>query len=63
MLRQELHEKYLKKIDTVQKVNETHLKHKKDIQLINQYDILNQHIQYGSTAYSIYVGNNINAFV
>jgi len=63
MARQELHENYLKKVDVVQKVNSAHLKHKRDIQLINQYDILNQHIQYGSMAYSMYVGNNINAFV
>jgi fucose permease len=63
MTRQELYENYLKKVDAVQKVNDAHLKHKKDIQLINQYDILNQHIQYGSMAYSMYVGNNINAFV
>ena len=63
MAREELHENYLKKVDTVQKVNEAHLKHKRDIQLINQYDILNQHIQYGSTAYSMYVGNSIDAFI
>ena len=35
MARQELHENYLKKVDAVQKVNEAHLKHKRDIQLIN----------------------------
>jgi alpha-glucuronidase len=61
--RHELHDNYLKKLDVIQKVNETHLKYKKEISLINAYDNLNRHIQYGSTAYSVYVGNSIDAFI
>jgi len=61
--REELHQNYLRKVDGVQKVNDAHLKTKKDIQLIDAYDDLNQHIAYGSSAYSIYLGRNIDAFV
>jgi len=63
ILREELHENYLKKVHDVQKVNDAHLKTKKEIQLINAYDNLNQHIRYGSSAYSFYLGRNIDAFV
>ena len=61
--REELHQNYLKRLDGVQKVNDAHLKHKKDIQLIDAYDNLNRHIAYGSSSYSMYVGNNIDAFI
>jgi len=31
--------------------------------LIDAYNDLNRHIAYGSSAYSIYLGRNIDAFV
>ena len=61
--REELHRNYENKLDKIQHVNKAHLKAKKDIQLIDSYDDLNRHIRYGHSAYSAYLGNNIDAFI
>jgi hypothetical protein len=61
--REELHKSNDDKLDRIQHVNKAHLKTKKDIQLIDSYDDLNRHIRYGHSAYSAYLGNNIDAFI
>ena len=61
--REELRRSIEDKLDRVQHVNEAHLKTKKDIQLIDSYDDLNRHIRYGHSAYSTYLGNNLDAFI
>jgi hypothetical protein len=61
--REELRRNYENKLERIQHVNKAHLKAKKDIQLIDSYDDLNKHIRYGHSAYSTYLGNNIDAFI
>ena len=61
--REELRRSYENKLERIQHVNKAHLKAKKDIQLIDSYDDLNKHIRYGHSAYSAYLGNNIDAFI
>jgi len=61
--REELHKSIDDKFDRIQHVNKAHLKTKKDIQLIDSYDDLNRHIRYGHSAYSAYLGNNLDAFI
>jgi len=61
--REELHKSIDDKLDRIQHVNKAHLKTKKDIQLIDSYDDLNRHIRYGHSAYSAYLGNNLDAFI
>jgi len=61
--RMKLHRSIEDKFDRIQHVNKAHLKTKKDIQLIDSYDDLNKHIRYGHSAYSTYLGNNLDAFI
>jgi len=61
--REELHKSIDDKLDRIQHVNNAHLKTKKDIQLIDSYNDLNRHIRYGHSAYSAYLGNNLDAFI
>ena len=61
--REELQCNYENKLDRIQHVNKAHLKTRKDVQLIDSYDDLNRHIRYGHSAYSTYLGNNLDAFI
>ena len=61
--REELHRSTEDKLDRIQHVNKAHLKTRKDVQLIDSYDDLNKHIRYGHSAYSAYLGNNLDAFI
>jgi hypothetical protein len=61
--REELHRSTEDKLDRIQHVNKAHLKTKKDIQLIDYSMDLNRHIRYGHSAYSAYLGNNLDAFI
>jgi hypothetical protein len=47
----------------IRRVNEAHMKHRRDVDLINEYANLNRHVAYGTAAYAVFIGNNIDAFV
>jgi hypothetical protein len=63
---QNISEKYkltLEQMKNIRKVNEAHMKHRRDVDLINEYANLNRHVAYGTAAYAVFIGNNIDAFV
>lgn len=63
VLRAKLHNHYLEQMKNIRRVNEAHMKHRRDVDLINEYANLNRHVAYGTAAYAVFIGNNIDAFV